>query len=126
MTDISLKFTPEGKFRRFGFVGFESAEQAFEAQAYFDKTFMGTSRLHVEVSKDIHAGEEKARPWSKYSEGSSAYSRLHPEDVIRNRQDTFREKELEVCASVFLEYYLVLLIDSSVLVKSANLKLILR
>ena len=31
-------------------------------------------------------GEVQSRPWSKYSKGSSAYNRLHPEDKTSRRQ----------------------------------------
>ena len=48
--------------------------------------FSGTSRLHVEISKEV---AEKPRPWSKYSEGSAAYEKSHPE---ASKQ---RAKELE-------------------------------
>ena len=31
-------------------------------------------------------GEVQSRPWSKYSKGSSAYTRLHPEDKPMKRK----------------------------------------
>ncbi|XP_028966943.1 probable RNA-binding protein 19 [Galendromus occidentalis] len=94
VTDVALKFTPEGKFRRFGFIGFASSNEAEEAQKYFDKTFMGTSRLHVEISKEL---AEKPRPWSKYSEGSTAYLKTHPEEAKQKAEqlETERKEKLE-------------------------------
>ena len=46
MTDCSLKFV-NGEFRRFAFIGFSTAEEAQEAQKYFDKTFVNSSKISV-------------------------------------------------------------------------------
>ncbi|OQR74966.1 putative RNA-binding protein 19-like [Tropilaelaps mercedesae] len=93
VTDVSLKFTVEGKFRRFGFIGFASDAEAAEAQSYFDKTFMGASRLHVELSRDV---SEKPRPWSKYSEGSTAYVKAHPEVAAAQRREIEQKRKEEL------------------------------
>ncbi|XP_063705802.1 probable RNA-binding protein 19 [Culicoides brevitarsis] len=53
VTDIQLKYTKEGKFRQFGFVGFETDEQAQEAIKFYDKTFIATSRIAVELCKEL-------------------------------------------------------------------------
>lgn len=47
LTDCSLKFTKEGKFRKFGFVGFKSEEEAERALKHFNKSFVDTSRVTV-------------------------------------------------------------------------------
>lgn len=39
----------DGASRQFGFVGFRSAEEAADALKYFNRTFMDTSRIAVEV-----------------------------------------------------------------------------
>ena len=42
-------------------------------------------------------GEVQSRPWSKYSKGSSAYSRIHPEEKSVSKQkevDGSEEEEL--------------------------------
>lgn len=49
ITDCSLKYTRDGKFRRFAFVGFERDENAQEACENLHNTFMGASRLTVEI-----------------------------------------------------------------------------
>uniref|UniRef100_A0A336LLS5 CSON011310 protein n=1 Tax=Culicoides sonorensis TaxID=179676 RepID=A0A336LLS5_CULSO len=53
VTDIQLKFTKDGKFRQFGFIGYENDIQAQEAVKFFDKTFIQTSRISVELCKDL-------------------------------------------------------------------------
>lgn len=47
LTDCSLKFTKDGKFRKFGFVGFKSEEDANKALKHFNKSFVDTSRVTV-------------------------------------------------------------------------------
>ncbi|VDN95672.1 unnamed protein product [Brugia pahangi] len=79
ITDCSLKYTRDGKFRRFAFVGFETDENAQKARDNLHNAFMGTSRLTVEECKPF-GDATKPRAWSKYAKGSSAYKRLHPEE----------------------------------------------
>lgn len=49
LTDCGLKFTKDGKFRKFGFVGFKSEEDAEKALKHFNKSFVDTSRVTVSV-----------------------------------------------------------------------------
>uniref|UniRef100_W5MP23 Probable RNA-binding protein 19 n=1 Tax=Lepisosteus oculatus TaxID=7918 RepID=W5MP23_LEPOC len=71
LTDCGLKFTKEGKFRKFGFVGFKSEEDAERALKHFHKSFVDTSRITVEQCKSF-GDPTKARAWSKHSRGSAA------------------------------------------------------
>ncbi|XP_029019699.1 probable RNA-binding protein 19 [Betta splendens] len=66
VTDSSLKFTKDGKFRKFGFVGFKAPEDANRALAHFNKSFVDTSRVTVEMCKAF-GDPTKARPWSKHT-----------------------------------------------------------
>lgn len=47
VTDCSLKFTKEGKFRKFGFVGFKTEDDAGKALKHFHRSFVDTSRITV-------------------------------------------------------------------------------
>ncbi|VTJ86112.1 Hypothetical predicted protein [Marmota monax] len=47
LTDCSLKFTKDGKFRNFGFIGFKSEEEAQAALNHFNKSFIDTFRITV-------------------------------------------------------------------------------
>lgn len=47
VTDCSLKFTKDGKFRKFGFVGFRSDEEANRALKHLNRSFVDTSRVTV-------------------------------------------------------------------------------
>lgn len=49
ITDCRLAMTPDGKFRRFAYIGFNSAEEAQRAKKHFDQTFIGTLRIRVRL-----------------------------------------------------------------------------
>lgn len=48
VTDVQLKYTPEGKFRKFGFVGYQNENEAEEAIKTLNNTFINTSKITVE------------------------------------------------------------------------------
>ena len=74
ITDLKLKYTKNGVFRRFAFVGFKTHTEAERALKHFNNTFIDTSKIQVDICKDL--GDETApRPWSKYSEKSSAFQK---------------------------------------------------
>uniref|UniRef100_A0A914W1V9 RRM domain-containing protein n=1 Tax=Plectus sambesii TaxID=2011161 RepID=A0A914W1V9_9BILA len=77
VTDCQLKYTREGKFRRFAFVGFDNERDAEDARHHLDRTFINASRIEVEVCKPF-GDETKPRAWSKYAKDSSAYQQLNP------------------------------------------------
>ncbi|CEF61284.1 RNA recognition motif domain and RNA recognition motif domain, eukaryote and Nucleotide-binding, alpha-beta plait domain-containing protein [Strongyloides ratti] len=79
LTDCKLKYSSDGIFRQFGFVGFESEDLGKKAIKKLNGTFMGTSKVVVEECKSF-SDENKPRAWSKYSKESSAYKRLHPDE----------------------------------------------
>ncbi len=55
---------------------------AKHAISYFDKSFAATSRLVVEAAfSKSNSVDQKPRPWSKHSEGSSRYDALHETKV---------------------------------------------
>lgn len=49
VTDAKLKFTKDGKFRQFGFIGYKTEEEAQKAVQYFNNTFIDASRLVVSI-----------------------------------------------------------------------------
>lgn len=48
VTDVQLKYTKDGKFRRFAFIGYKTEEQAKLAQSFFDQTYIDTCKIFVE------------------------------------------------------------------------------
>ncbi|KAI7898836.1 uncharacterized protein BX663DRAFT_538350 [Cokeromyces recurvatus] len=96
VTDAKLMKTSRGASRRFGFIGYKTEAAAEAAIAYFNNTFINTSKITVE--KAIAYGSETLpRPWSKYSEGSSAHNRLtgttKKEEFKVEETDAFQEKK---------------------------------
>ena len=61
------------KSRLFGFVGFKSEKEAAEARKFFNNTFVDTSKIVVDFAKPQN-DPSIPRPWSKYSNGSSAHN----------------------------------------------------
>ncbi|NXX38575.1 RBM19 protein, partial [Tricholaema leucomelas] len=80
LTDCCLKFTKDGKFRKFGFVGYKSEDEAQRALSHFNKSFIDTSRITVELCKPF-GDPSKPRAWSKHSQKASA-SEKQPEQPL--------------------------------------------
>ncbi|PWN26296.1 hypothetical protein BDZ90DRAFT_265235 [Jaminaea rosea] len=53
VTDVKLMTRPDGTSRRFGFVGYRSEEEARDALDYFNRTFIDTSRIQVDLARKI-------------------------------------------------------------------------
>ena len=49
LTDAKIAYKPDGTSRRFGFVGFKTDKEAEEAKQWFDKSFIDSMRISVEV-----------------------------------------------------------------------------
>jgi multiple RNA-binding domain-containing protein 1 len=49
ITDVQVPLKSDGTSRRFGFVGYKTAKEASVAQAWFDKTFVNSTRISVAV-----------------------------------------------------------------------------
>ncbi|EPQ55616.1 hypothetical protein GLOTRDRAFT_75766 [Gloeophyllum trabeum ATCC 11539] len=62
ITDVKVAFKKDGTSRRFGFVGFKTEGEAQKARDWFDKTFLGSSRLSVAGVKDAPAPRPNKRP----------------------------------------------------------------
>jgi multiple RNA-binding domain-containing protein 1 len=91
VTDVKLMKTKGGTFRHFGFVGFVEESQAAAAVEQLNKTYIDASKIEVELAKP-YGHEELARPWSKYSKGSSAYSRREKANMKDDKETKEREK----------------------------------
>ena len=77
VTDCKLKMSEKGTFRRFGFIGFATEAEALTAVEKFHNTFIKATKIQVELA--LPYGDRAIdRPWSKYSQGSSAFRQLHP------------------------------------------------
>ncbi|XP_043270528.1 probable RNA-binding protein 19 [Venturia canescens] len=99
VTDVQLKHTKDGKFRRFGFVGFKTEDQAKLALEYFDKTCIDTSKISVELCTGL-GDAAKPKSWSKYAIDSSTHKKLtenesqpDSETLIKDKSKKNKKKE---------------------------------
>ncbi|KAH8259063.1 hypothetical protein KR038_012169 [Drosophila bunnanda] len=69
VTDLQLKYTPDGKFRQFCFVGYSSEDEAQAAIRHLNNTCIQTSRVRVESCAAL-GSESKPQSWSKYAKDS--------------------------------------------------------
>mmetsp|Transcript_8954 Transcript_8954/g.26009 ORF Transcript_8954/g.26009 Transcript_8954/m.26009 type:complete len:236 (-) Transcript_8954:48-755(-) len=77
VTDARVIRRKDGNSRRFGYVGFLEEGAAKQAIKHFNKTFIDTCRIQVEEAFSRAEAEGAARPWSKYSKGSSRWEKKH-------------------------------------------------
>ncbi|KAM3938028.1 putative RNA-binding protein 19 [Leptodactylus fuscus] len=91
LTDSTLKYTKDGKFRKFGFIGFSSEDDAKAALSHFNKSFIDTSRISVELCKSF-GDPSKSKAWSKYSQSKSKDT-AKTEVVTQATEDTKKEKK---------------------------------
>ncbi|XP_064024576.1 probable RNA-binding protein 19 isoform X2 [Pogoniulus pusillus] len=96
LTDCCLKFTKDGKFRKFGFVGYKSEDEAQRALSHFNKSFIDTSRITVELCKPF-GDPSKPRAWSKHSQKVSASGKQPeqplPSAVPEGKKKTKKKKD---------------------------------
>lgn len=52
----------DGESRRFGFLGFKTAEEAKKVVEFFNNTYMDTSKISVEVAKPVCKYAAVSRP----------------------------------------------------------------
>ncbi|XP_014367177.2 probable RNA-binding protein 19 [Papilio machaon] len=93
VTDVQLKYTKDGKFRNFGFIGYRTEEQAAAAKEYFDGTCVNSMKINVEFCANL-GDEKKPRAWSKYATDSSAYKKLN-----KNDQETPKQKKQKLSSA---------------------------
>ncbi|EJD46946.1 RNA-binding domain-containing protein [Auricularia subglabra TFB-10046 SS5] len=65
VTDVKVLYNQDGSSRRFGFVGYKTEEDARKALEYFDRTYVGTSKISVQVvqgTKDAPPPRPHKRP----------------------------------------------------------------
>ncbi|NXI64541.1 RBM19 protein, partial [Anseranas semipalmata] len=91
LTDCCLKFTKDGKFRKFGFIGYKSEDEAQVALNHFNRSFIDTSRVTVELCKSF-GDPSKPKAWSKHSQKVPA-SEKQPEKPLTTAAPTGTKKD---------------------------------
>lgn len=92
ITDVQLKYTPEGKFRNFGFIGFQTEAEAEQAINSLNNTFINTNRITVEKCA-LLGDANKPKSWSKYAPDSTAYKKTHEVETVQEKPKPKKEKK---------------------------------
>ncbi|KAK2708669.1 probable RNA-binding protein 19 [Artemia franciscana] len=90
VTDVQLKYSKDGKFRHFGFIGFKTAEEAESAQKYFDNSFVGQVKISVEPCENL--GDVKA--FKKHGKGK-VESEETKEEIPRKEKNKHLQEIIE-------------------------------
>ncbi|KAM7347621.1 putative RNA-binding protein 19 [Cochliomyia hominivorax] len=90
ITDMQLKYTPDGKFRQFCFIGYQTEEEAQEAIKFFNNTCIQTNRIRVEMCANL-GSEDKPQSWSKYAKDNKKEMEL----VKKVKEATLEDKKKE-------------------------------
>lgn len=94
VTDIQLKYTKDGKFRNFAFVGYKTDDEAKKAQTYFNNSYFGASKIQVDFCANLGDVEKKPRAWSKYSKDSTEYQKVNnAAEEEKPKSDKAKRKE---------------------------------
>ena len=73
LTDVRLMRTPDGRSRKFAFIGLRTAEEADRVRQYYDRNYIEMSRIEVQFALERGSGQLE-RAWSKYSKDSSRHA----------------------------------------------------
>ncbi|XP_050311762.1 probable RNA-binding protein 19 [Anthonomus grandis grandis] len=87
ITDVQLKYTKEGTFRRFSFVGYQNEEDADKAVQNLNNTFINTSKISVEKCA-LLGDSAKPKAWSKYAPDSSAFQKKNKPKKEKIKKET--------------------------------------
>ncbi|XP_001605134.2 probable RNA-binding protein 19 [Nasonia vitripennis] len=101
VTDVQLKYTEDRKFRRFGFVGYKTEDEASAALDFFHNSCIDTARITVERCAGL-GDASKPKSWSKYapdsksSEAKEAPTSEPAEDGKKKKKSKKGKEEEEV------------------------------
>ncbi|XP_055383091.1 probable RNA-binding protein 19 [Condylostylus longicornis] len=93
ITDIQLKYTKDGVFRQFAFIGYENEEDANAALKYFNNIFIQTAKIKVEPCAAL-GSEQKPKSWSKHAVDSNTYRKLHGIDELERAEKKKQQSEV--------------------------------
>ncbi|KAJ1420817.1 hypothetical protein B484DRAFT_452942 [Ochromonadaceae sp. CCMP2298] len=81
VTDVKIICAKDGKSRRFAFVGFRTDQQAQESQQYFNNTFLGLSKISVDIAKKANDKSLKPKRGSSHSD-TVVVRKIEPESAV--------------------------------------------
>lgn len=85
VTDLQLKYTKNGLFRGFAFIGYSGESDANEAINALNNTYIGATKISVEICAAL-GSKDKPRGWSRYAADSSAYAKLNSQHTTNHQK----------------------------------------
>ncbi|CAD7952778.1 unnamed protein product [Amoebophrya sp. A25] len=82
ITDVKI-LTKNGMSRQLAFLGFKTVAEAKKCVAASHRTYFDTHKMQVEIARPV-GDTGIARPWSKYSEGSSSFAKSNTTEKSSN------------------------------------------
>lgn len=98
VTDVQLKYTSAGVFRRFGFIGFETESEALAAAEYFNNSCINTTRITVEQCKTL--GEIIEKPYGKTDKSKKVQEENDEEKTSKKT----KKKQVETVEDIIKEH----------------------
>ena len=92
ITDMQLKYTADGKFRQFCFIGYQTEEEAQQAIKFFNNTCIQTNRIRVEMCANL-GSDAKPQSWSKYAKDNKKEMDLTKKLKDTSLKDKQKEKQ---------------------------------
>ena len=87
LTDVRLMRTPDGRSRKFAFIGLRTAEEAERVRRYYDRNYIDMARIDVQFALERGSGQLE-RAWSKYSKDSSRHTQQQPQHDEAKEDDS--------------------------------------
>ncbi|KAI4470086.1 rna binding protein [Holotrichia oblita] len=104
LTDVQLKYAPNGKFRQFAFVGYQNETDAHEAIKYFNNTCIQTNK--IEVTPCVLLGDSsKPKSWSKYALDNNGSKKSEAKDKTDGGIKTNTSNEVKDKTDQLLDKY---------------------
>ncbi|XP_050073836.1 probable RNA-binding protein 19 [Anopheles maculipalpis] len=101
VTDVQLKYTPDGKFRNFGYIGFQTEDQAEKAIKHFDNSFIRTSKISVAPCVSLYESKQ-LKVWSKHAKKQAAPVKSEEEE--ENKKVTKEKPKPQTAKDVLGQY----------------------
>jgi len=86
LTDVKVVLKPDGISRRFGFIGYKSDAEAAKAKSWFDRTFVDSSRIFVEIVEGVKdAPTPRPNKRSRTGPSPSEMPSQQPDQLMRSK-----------------------------------------
>jgi len=93
ITDLQLKYTKEGKFRGFAFIGYTTEDEAKAAKNFLDGTFVGAAKIKVESCEELGKSNKNKKEKKDQSKDDKSRKEKKEESELDKYKDDPKFKE---------------------------------